>query len=144
MTAFRIPIGGWRKCVHQAAAFESRGEYATAIILDNSAAVQWWFRNDPVVLRLPTPIGNFEPDFVYLRIEEGIETYGLLEVKGGIFWDGEGSDSRIKSEAACRWIEATASAEAARTWEFAVVLDVDAIAAGSLEELRANALVGAP
>lgn len=143
MSLFRIPISGWRKCLHEAAAFEGRGEYAAAMILDNAAAVEWWFRNDPPILRLPTPIGYFEPDFMYrTRGGEG-RGYGLLEVKASIFWNGEGSDPRIKSTAACRWVEAAnAASPNAPRWEFAVVLDTDAIDAGSLEELRTNALIG--
>ena len=65
MNMFRIPIGGWNKCLHEAAAFESRGEYAAATILDSAAVVDWWFRNDPARFRIPTPVGNFEPNFVY-------------------------------------------------------------------------------
>jgi hypothetical protein len=142
---FRIPIGGWNKCLHEAAAFESRGEYAAATILDRSAAVDWWFRNDPARFRIPTPVGNFEPDFVYSASRSKTATYGVLEIKADIFWNGEGSDPRIKSEAACRWVEAAnAAAIGGPCWEFAIVLDTDAIAAGSLEELRRIALMAAP
>jgi hypothetical protein len=145
MNMFRIPISGWRKCLHEAAAFEGRGEYAAATILDNAAAVEWWFRNDPALFRIPTPVGNFEPDFVYLAKHSKDPVYGLLEIKGEIFWDGEGSDPRIKSEAACRWVEAANGAPSqGPQWEFAVVLDTDALEAGSLEELRRNALVAGP
>jgi hypothetical protein len=143
VSLYRVPIGGWRKCVHEAAAFEGRGEYATAFILDNAAAIDWWLRNDPPVFRLPTPVGYFEPDFLYARTNNG--GYGVLEVKGEIFWDGEGSDPRVKSEAASRWVAAVNAADTTdASWEFAIVLDTDAIEAGSLEELRQNALVAAP
>jgi hypothetical protein len=142
---FRIPIAGWRKCLHEAAAFDGRGEYAAATILDTSAAVEWWFRNDPPLFRIPTPVGNFEPDFVYLANRSKAQVYGVLEVKGEIFWDGVGSDPRVKSEAACRWVEAAnTEPSAGPQWEFAIVLDTDAIEAGSLEELRRNALVVGP
>ena len=143
MNMYRIPITGWRRCLHEAAAFDGRGEYAVAAILDSSAAIEWWFRNDPARFRIPTPMGNFEPDFVYLgKSTDGV--YGLLEVKGEIFWDGEGSDARIKSEAARRWVAAANDASGDSRWEFAVVLDTDAIDAGSLEELRQIALIAAP
>lgn len=145
MSMFRIPISGWRKCLHEAAAFEGQGEYAAATILDNAAAVEWWFRNDPPIFRIPTPVGNFEPDFVYCARQSQGQLYGLLEVKGEIFWDGDGSDPRVKSEAAVRWIVAVNAAPADdEAWEFAVVLDTDTMGAGSLEELRANALIAAP
>jgi hypothetical protein len=69
----------------------------------------------------------------------------VLEIKGEIFWDGEGSDPRVKSDAACRWIEAVNAIKIDDTsWEFAIVLDTDAIDAESFEELRNNALVSAP
>lgn len=142
---YRIPISGWRQCLHEAAAFEGQGEYAAATILDNASVVDWWFRNDPVRFRIPTPVGNFEPDFVYCAKRGPSVSYGVLEVKGEIFWDGEGSDPRVKSDAARRWVGAANAAGGDRpSWEFAVVLDTDALAAGSLEELRRVALVAAP
>jgi hypothetical protein len=142
---YRIPITGWRQCLHEAAAFDGQGEYAVATILDNSAAVEWWLRNDPARVRIPTPVGNFEPDFVYRTNMPQGSVYGLLEVKGEIFWDGEGSDARIKSEAARRWVAAANGAGSGDgPWEFAVVLDTDATEAGSIEELRRIALIAAP
>ena len=145
MNLYRIPIRGWNKCLHEAAAFEGRGEYAAAAILDASAAVEWWFRNDPPVLRIPTPVGYLEPDFVYQARRDGVDVFGALEVKGEIFWDGEGSEPRIKAEAAGRWVAAVnAAADDRSQWEFAVVLDTDAVSAGSLEELRKNALFANP
>jgi hypothetical protein len=143
-SAFRIPVSGWAKCVHEAAAFESKGEYATALILDGAAGIVWWLRNDQPLLRLPTPVGDFEPDFVYLRRERGVDTFGIIEVKGDIFWDGDGSNPRVKANAACRWVEAVLKSEGAPRWEFAVVLDVDAETVGSLEELRSVAVSRAP
>jgi hypothetical protein len=140
MNFYRIPIRGWNKCLHEAAAFEGRGEYATATILDSSAAVEWWLRNDPPLLRIPTPVGYLEPDFVYLAQRNGQGVYGALEVKGEIFWDGEGSEPRVKAEAAGRWVEAVNATANQSRWEFAVVLDTDALNSGSLEELRRNAL----
>jgi hypothetical protein len=138
---YRIPIRGWNKCLHEAAAFEGQGEYATATILDASAVVSWWFRNDPPLLRIPTPIGYLEPDFLYLASRDDEQIFGVIEVKGGIFWDGEGSEPRVKAEAAGRWVEAINATPGAQShWEFAVVLDTDALNSGSLEELRRNAL----
>jgi len=134
----RIPISGWSQCVHEVASFESEGEYCAATVLDNSKAVNWWFRNDPVVLRIPTLVGYFEPDFVYLAERAGKVCYGIMEIKGGIFWDGEGSTPRLKSAAARRWVQAVNEA-GAEQWEYSLVLDCDAVGAGSLEELLRNA-----
>jgi hypothetical protein len=132
---YRIPIQGWRKCIHAAAAFESKGEYAAAILLDESRDVTWWMRNDPAILRIPTPAGFLEPDFVYLRETAGTRIQGMLEIKGDVFWDGEGSDARIKSRAACEWVRAANRAAPQCPWTFAVVLDEDAVRSDSLEGL---------
>lgn len=144
MSFFRIPIRGWRKCVHEAAAFESRGEYATAILIDDAAAVAWWFRNDPAIFRIPTPIGNFEPDFVYCVERGGQATYGILEVKSDIYWDGPHSDAQVKANAAREWVRTVNASGGGIPWEFAVVLDQDAITAASLEALRNVALLRYP
>lgn len=140
----RIPIKGWNKCVHEAAAFESEGEYAAALILDQAAAIEWWLRNDPPTLRIPTPITYFEPDFLYLA-KRGVEkTYGVLEVKGEIFWDGPGSDPRVKAAAGCEWVAAVNAGQPAIPWELAVVIDQDAINASSLEGLLREAVARCP
>jgi hypothetical protein len=135
LTLRRIPIGGWVKCVHEAAAFESKGEFSAATLLDTSQAIIWWLRNDPPVIRIPSPLGWFEPDFVYLAARGKDAIYGLLEVKGEVFWDGEGSEARVKAAAATEWVEALDAAGPRIKWEFAVVLDQDAINAKSFEGL---------
>ncbi|MYD85693.1 MAG: hypothetical protein F4Y14_05645 [Acidobacteria bacterium] len=140
MSLFRIPIRGWNKCVHEAVAFDSRGEYAVACLLDDAATVAWWVRNDPAIFRIPTPIGNFEPDFVYFAQRGSQPTYGILEVKSDVFWDGPGSDARVKANAAKEWVRTVNAAGATVPWEFAIVLDQDAIEAASVEALRNIAL----
>ena len=144
MNLFRIPIRGWTKCVHDAAAFESRGEYAVAHLIDDAATVVWWVRNDPAIFRIPTPIGYFEPDFLYLVERGGPPTYGILEVKADVFWDGLGSDARVKADAAREWVRTVNPATAIVQWEFASVLDQDAIDAASIEALRTVALLRYP
>jgi restriction endonuclease len=140
----RIPIRGWRKCVYEAAAFDTKGEFAAASLLDDSTVIIWWFRNDPPRLRIPTPIGYFEPDFVYLVCRMGKESVGVLEVKGDIFWDGPDSEARIKANAAVEWVRVTNEAMAETAWEFAVVLDQDAIQAASFEAMLSSALLRFP
>ncbi len=140
MRLFRIPIRGWKKCVHEAAAFESRGEYAAACLMDDATTVEWWLRNDPPIFRIPTPIGSFEPDFIYFAERGGRPTYGILEVKADVYWDGPGSDARVKAHAAREWARTVDAAGATVLWEFAIVLDQDAIGATSLEALRNVAL----
>lgn len=141
MTLFRVPIRGWRKCVHEAAAFDSQGEYGAATLLDDAGVILWWFRNDPAIFRIPSPAGNFEPDFVYCANRGGRQVFGALEVKSDIFWDGPGSDARIKAAAAGEWIRTINEAGPPVAWELAVVLDQEALTVRSLEELLSVALV---
>ena len=112
--------------------------------MDDSAAVTWWVRNDPAIFRIPTPIGNFEPDFLYLVERDGHMGYGILEVKSDVFWDGPGSDARVKANSAREWVRAVNAAAKIVPWEFAIVLDQDAISAASLEALRDIALLRYP
>lgn len=144
MTLFRVPIRGWRKCVHEAAAFDSAGEYGAATLLDDAGVISWWFRNDPAIFKIPSPSGNFEPDFVYRANRGGREIFGALEVKSDIFWDGPGSDARIKAAAAGEWIRTINKAGPPVAWELAVVLDQEALTVRSLEELLSVALVRFP
>jgi hypothetical protein len=64
---------------------------------------------------------------------------GILEIKGEIFWDGEGSEPRIKAAAACAWVNAIRESASTECWEFAVVLGQDACEANSLEAMLAVA-----
>ena len=132
VTLRRIPIRGWQRCVHAAASFESAGEFKAACLLDASSSIEWWLRNDPALMKIPTPAGNLEPDFVYQLTTGGL---GALEVKGEVFWDGQGSVPRIKAAAACAWAAATDTAPSAG-WEFTVVLEQDVLSANTFEELK--------
>ena len=55
--------------------------------------------------------------------------------KGEVFWNGEGSMPRIKADAACAWTSALMKASTSEKWEFAVVLEQDALEAKSLESM---------
>lgn len=140
----RVPISGWQRCVHEAASFESPGEYKAACLLDTAANIGWWIRNDPVVFRISTPVGAFEPDFLYLVKKSGSYAMGILEIKGEIFWDGEGSRPRIQADAACEWVRAIKGARIDLVWEFAAVLEQDAFEASSIEAMLTNAQRRAP
>jgi hypothetical protein len=87
-------------------------------------------------MKIPTPAGNFEPDFVY-RFKHGAgAVMGALEIKGEVFWDGEGSVPRIKAAAACAWAEATKVGGDVADWEFSLVLEQDVLTARTFEELK--------
>jgi hypothetical protein len=112
--------------------------------LDESAAIEWWFRNDPALLRIPTPIGYLEADFVYRANVGEASVHGVLEVKGDIFWDGDGSDPRVKAAAAANWARVASSGDPEATWVFGEILEQDALAATSYEELRSLCVVKWP
>ena len=138
-TLWRVPIAGWQRCVHESASFESRGEFKAANLLDVAEKIEWWLRNDPPFLRIPTPVGYFEPDFVYKIQRDGITSMCVLEIKGEVFWDGEGSPARIKADSACAWVSAIDKSESNERWEFALILQQDACEAASLEAMLASA-----
>jgi hypothetical protein len=125
MTLFRVPLTGWKKCVYEAALFESAPEYHAAQILDAEKNVQWWFRNDPVQFRNPTPAGFLEPDFVYLVVSKGVTRMRVLEVKGEHLWNGPGSSARIKASSAAAWAKAIYVVGIEPAWEFHEVLGQD-------------------
>lgn len=135
----RIPITGWRRCLHEAAAFDSEGEFQAACLLDTADGIEWWLRNDPPVFKIPTPAGDFEPDFLYKRKKSGQTRIGILEIKGEIFWDSEQSAARVKARAACAWVKAVEQSEHPTKWSFALVLDQDAIDAETFDGMLAVA-----
>lgn len=132
---YRIPIAGWRRSVYEAAAFDSGPELRVAQILDRSPTVARWVRNDPPRLRIATPIGFYEPDFVVLRITPAGQVFTIIEVKRGDLWTPQESDPRVKARAATAWCDAVSSAGSTK-WEHWVILDADTSAASSLEDLE--------
>jgi hypothetical protein len=135
----RVPIAGWKRCVHEAASFDTPAEFHAACLVDDSPEVEWWFRNEPAQVRIPTPVGGFEPDLVYgRRTTDGIEIC-LLEVKGEFLWDGEGSKPRIQASTACEWVRAIRSTGKGPQWSFAMILEQDVLEASSLAAMVKNA-----
>ncbi len=132
MTLFRVPINGWKRSVYEAVLFDSSPEYHAAKLLDNDKSVVWWFRNEPVKVRIPTPAGYLEPDFVYLVEQNGFQKMGLLEVKGEHLWNGPGSAPRIKAAGAVAWARAIREAQIEPVWEFHEVLGQDVVSSNTL------------
>lgn len=130
----RLPIGRWKRCVHKAAAFDSKPEWIVAKILDASKSVKWWARNDPAQLRMSSPIGRFEPDFV-LCVDGFPQTLIVLEVKQDGLWTPEDSDARVKSRAAEAWCKGVTSAGGGQ-WEHWVLLEPDILESQSFLDLR--------
>lgn len=135
---FRRLMGPWKKCVHEEALFDSGPELLLAKLLDKSAAVDWWARNDPPQLRLPTPAGRYEPDFVVMtKPDPGVV---LIGVKGEHLWqDSDVSEARIKASSASRYAEAVTAAGQIRV-EHLLVLGGDVETCQTLEEVRSAAI----
>jgi len=133
---YRLPVTGWKRCVHEAAAFDTGAEFLLARILDHDRDIEWWIRNDPPRLRIPTPIGYYEPDFLVRRVTNGGPVLTIIEVKGADFWEPPDSDPRVKARATGGWCEAVNRAGREDRWEYWVVLDADVERASSVEDLR--------
>lgn len=132
----RVPINSWKRCIHAAAIFDTAGEAKVAWTLDSDTATQWWARNDPAVVRIPTPIGMYEPDFVFQRERGTTSDIVILEVKGGWLWQPLDSDARIRARAASAWVAAVNSARPSFGIEHWVVLDDDVKTAASISDLE--------
>ena len=128
----RLPISGWKRCTASAASFDSSHELQAARIVDQASGVEWWARNDPPALRIPTPIGQYAPDFV-VRLEG--EKILLLEIKQSELFEAPESDARVKARAAAAWCAAIEAAKTSGDWGYAIVLDDDIDRATTLEEL---------
>ena len=134
-----VPIKGWKRSVYEAATFDSEPEFHAAKLLDNDKSVEWWLRNDPVVLRIPTPAGYFEPDFIYAAAVKSARRMRILELKGEHLWNGPGSPARIKAESAAAWARAVHAAGIDPAWEFHAVLGQDAMGSQTLSAMLAEA-----
>lgn len=117
-----IPFVGWTRSLLDAVPFDQKNELKVAKIIDRSEEVTWWFRNIPGLLVLPTPAGNYSPDFAILLQYES--TNVLLEIKGDIFISSDNDPSRIKADAAREWCKAQTEATG-NPWQYWVLLDSD-------------------
>lgn len=146
MTPFRprLPIGPWSRGAHEAYLFDTPNEFLAAKILDQTYGIHLWVRNDPPGLVIPTPVGNFEPDFFYVRDVDGATRNGILEIKGEFLYEAPEQKDPIKVRAACEWVKRANTAGAHPSWEFALVFDADVPGCVSLEDLHsvAHLLVG--
>jgi len=101
----RFPYKGWQRGCHDVYTFDTSPEAKVAWMMDNHAGVQWWVRNQPRRFRVPTPLGNYHPDFlVYLDQFLGhARVLLLLEVKQDLLWESEEGEARLKASAAREW-----------------------------------------
>ena len=134
----RIPLFGWKKSVHEAAAFDNSPEFALARVLDRDNTVDWWARNDPYRFGIVTPVGGYRPDFLF---QDVIGNVVIVEVKGANFWRPIDSDPRVKALAADAWCETVNAVVGAGSWAHWVILDADVPtleSVGDFQSVRCN------
>lgn len=136
-----VLYGPWQRCVHSSCIFDTFGELLVARALDNSQEIVWWMRNDPAQLVIPTPAGNFEPDFLYFAQRAAIEVTGILEVKGESFYEDPTSRGRLKATAAVSWTQAANSYSG---WEFILLGDQETRTVIDLPSIRNEAYIYEP
>lgn len=130
-----VAIGPWARCVFEACIFDNYPEFRAARAIDRTESVVWWARNDPASLVIPTPVGGFEPDFVYARNRSHLVVNGILEVKGDFLWKSPEQPDRIKARAAREWVRKANEVSSDDQWEITVVSDQEARAATVLKDL---------
>jgi hypothetical protein len=131
---FRLPIGGWKRCLHELAHFESRPEFEMAYRLDRMQGVDSWLRNDPGQLVVQTLAGTTRPDFV-VWLEDG--RLLLLEIKGEHLWEPKRSESWVRARDLRLWLRAANGEETPQDFEFLLVLGGEIDQINTLEDVFA-------
>jgi hypothetical protein len=117
-----IPFGGWRRCIYKAVPFDNKYEYHIAQIIDTAAEIKSWLRNLPGIITLPTPAGQYSPDFaIFIELED---KKVLLEIKDDDRFGREDQDATIKARAAQSWCHAQSEASG-EPWEYWLLLVSD-------------------
>ena len=128
-----IPFGGWRKCMYEAIPFDTSNEFRIAQIIDRTEEVKSWLRNLPGIITLPTPAGNYSPDFaIFLDLDDKSI---LLELKDDDRFGNEDQDATIKANAAREWCKAQ-SVASGKPWEYWLLLDSDAEECQTFDDIR--------
>lgn len=130
-----VAIGPWARCVFEACIFDNYPEFRTARAIDRTESVAWWTRNDPPLFVIPTPVGGFQPDFLYIRNKSDLVVHGVLEVKGDFLWKSPEQPDRIKARAAGEWVRKANEISPEEPWEITVVSDQEAEDATVLGDL---------
>lgn len=128
----------WAKSVHAAYSFDSLPEITLADLLDRSDTVEYWVRNQPRRVRIPTPAGLHSPDFI---MKDGEGRLWLVEVKGSFYWNPPDSIDRVKASCAANWAK-TQSELSDLEVSYRVALDTTVLRAGSWETLVPQLLAG--
>ena len=131
-----IPFKGWTRSIFEAVPFDQVNELKIGKIIDRSFEVTWWFRNLPGMITLPTPAGNYSPDFAIFFSVDNLNV--LLEIKGDIYYGKEDADATIKANAAKEWCRALTEASK-KPWQYWFLLDSDADICNTFDDIRENA-----
>lgn len=131
-----LPFEGWRRSLYKFVPFDQVNELRIAKIVDRSEEVKWWFRNMPGLLTLPTPAGNYSPDFAIFLELDGARV--LLEIKGDVYYQERDGDATIKANAAKAWCKAQSEASK-RIWQYWLLLDSDAEICQTFDDIQENA-----
>ncbi|MDE6026762.1 MAG: hypothetical protein K2G23_01660 [Muribaculaceae bacterium] len=130
-----IPFGGWRRCIYKAVPFDNRYEYHIAKIIDTSAEIKSWLRNLPGIITLPTPAGQYSPDFaIFIELDN---RKVLLEIKDDDRFGREDQDATIKARAAQSWCRAQSEASGEQ-WEYWLLLVSDSELCETFNDIEEN------
>ena len=131
-----LPFKGWTRSLFDSIPFDQVNELKIAKIIDRSDEVEWWFRNLPGMITLPTPAGNYSPDFAIFFSIGSVNV--LLEIKGDVYYGADNADATIKANAAKEWCKAQSAASGAN-WQYWFLLDSDADICYTMDDIRDNA-----
>ena len=130
------PFSGWTRSLFDAIPFDQVNELKIAKIIDRAEEVTWWFRNLPGMITLPTPAGNYSPDFAIFFSVNDMNV--LLEIKGDIYYGSESGDANIKANAAREWCRVQSDARG-KPYQYWFLLDSDADKCMTFDDIRDNA-----
>ncbi|MCC6681909.1 MAG: DEAD/DEAH box helicase family protein [Phycisphaeraceae bacterium] len=86
------------KCAHEYVVYDSGVEHSFAESLESNSAVKVYAKL-PVWFKVPTPLGNYNPDWAVLVHRDGVERlYFVVETKSSLFTDDlrEGETAKIQ------------------------------------------------
>lgn len=136
-TCKRIPIGNWRKSVHESCRFDTKPEFEMAKKLDIMGDVTAWLRNDPAQVDLPTLRRQAHaPDFVVFAVVGGAKQVLLLEIKGEHLWGTPGSEARTNARDTNLWVAKANSCRPSDRFVSALLLSEDVDRVQTYQHIR--------
>ena len=109
-TGTRCPVTGFRKSVMSVGLYDSAPEVRFARTIDLLPEVQWWLRNDPRQILVPTTdVADTAPDFLVCIKTKEVTNYLLVEVKGRHLWEQTGSTAQRQARDLAAWASEVSS-----------------------------------